>query len=156
MNKVLFRFCRNGFCKALLLAVLAGTLPANESIAMPGTSITVLVPTENTGSPRHLQVLSYSFPDSFTIAIHLENPQLEKVSILIVNKHNQVVYRKNLGKTATYVSKLNVKNLPNGSYRIMVKSPTHTYTREFSLQTLTRRTIDVGHPNEMQLPQEAM
>jgi hypothetical protein len=156
MNNVLFRSCRNGFCKALLFAVLASTIPVNESIAMFGVTTAAPVPTENIGSPRHLQALSYYIPGSFAIAVHMENPQLEKVSILILDKHNQVVYRKNLGKTATYVSKLNVKNLPNGSYRIVVKSPNHTYTRAFSLQTHTKRTVTVANPNEMDVKQEAI
>jgi hypothetical protein len=145
MKTTPIRFNRNKITKALAIVSLISILSAQDMWAMPFISANNPFHESATAanSPGKLRMFSYTVPDLMLLVLNMENPDYEKVAILILNKDKEIIYRKNLGKAEKCILKLNLQQLPSDNYTMVVRSARYTYSRSFSLQTHIERKISL-------------
>jgi hypothetical protein len=128
-----------GFRKAAALAACALFLSCPPAPAAPGPGDPVaLVP-----APGDFRALSYLRADSRSLMVHLENPRREKVTVLVLNHHGDVVYRQSLGQPEAFAAKFNLTGLPNGEYTFLVKGGRGSHARNILVQTHSERVLSL-------------
>ncbi len=140
IKKPILPFYQSVFSNTLISSALIGMLFMQPVTAMP--SVSGFDPLSSfEASPQKLRAFSYIMQHSLVMRVHLENPAQEKVRIQILNNRKKVVYQKYLGKEETFIVKFDLQEMPNGDYTLEVQSPSHTYSRSFSLQTSITREV---------------
>jgi hypothetical protein len=129
-----------GFRRAAALAAFALFLsgpasPASPAAPGPGDPVAVAP------APGAFRALSYLKADARCLMVHLDNPRQERVTVVLVNQHQEVVYRKSLGQPAAFVGKFNLTDLPNGEYTFLVQGGRDSHARTVLVQTHSERVL---------------
>jgi hypothetical protein len=131
-----------GFRKATALAACVLALSSTQPLAaagMPGPGHpAVAAPVFG-----EFRALSYLQADSRHLMVHLDNPREERVTVLVLNGHQEVVYRKTFGRPTTFVGRFSLTGLPNGEYTFVVKGARHSHVRSISVETESARVLRV-------------
>jgi hypothetical protein len=131
-----------GFHRAAALAAFALFLscpPAPAAPAAPGPGDPVAV----VPAPGTFRALSYLKADARSLMVHLENPRREQVTVLVLNAHQEVVYRKAFGQPAAFAARFNLTGLPNGEYTFLVQGGRGCHTRTVLVQTHSERVLSL-------------
>lgn len=129
-----------GFRRAAALAAFALCLsgpPAPAAPVTPGPGDPAAV----VPAPGAFRALSYLKADLRYLMVHLDNPRQERVTVLVLNRQQEVVYRKSFGQPATFVGKFNLTGLPNGEYTFVVKGRRVSHTRTVLVETASERVL---------------
>ncbi len=124
-----------GFRRAAALAACALFLACPPAPAGPGDPAAV-VP-----APGAFRALSYLKADFRSLVVHLDNPRQERVTVLVLNRQQEVVYRKSFGQPATFIGKFNLTGLPSGEYTFVVKGHRAAHTRTIQVETASERVL---------------
>ncbi|MDO1451977.1 hypothetical protein Q0590_37255 [Rhodocytophaga aerolata] len=93
----------------------------------------------HTQTSDDFKVAVFPMANSLTMKVVLENPNKEKVTVLIKNAENEVVYRKMVGKDPIIHGKFDVSGLVNGSYTMIIESVHQSHSSPFSVKTHQER-----------------
>jgi hypothetical protein len=85
------------------------------------------------------KVAVFPMANSLTMKVVLENPNKDKVTVLIKNSEDEVVYRKIVGNNPVIHGKFDVSGLDNGTYTMVIESAHQSYASPFSVQTHQER-----------------
>ncbi len=131
-----------GFRKAAALAAFTLFLscpPAPAAPAAPGPGDPAAV----VPAPGAFRALSYLKADLRYLMVHFENPRQERVTMLVFNRSQEVVYRKSFGQPAAFAAKFNLTGLPNGEYTFLVQGGRNSHTRTVLVQTNSERVLSL-------------
>lgn len=92
-------------------------------------------------APGAFRALSYLKADFRYLMVHLDNPRQERVTVLVLNRQQEVVYRKSFGQPATFIGKFNLTGLPGGEYTFVVKGRRAAHTRTVLVETASERVL---------------
>ncbi len=140
--KTFRRLLGKSFRKATAQVAFVLALAATQAIAVPVTTDSDLPPA-TAAAPGEFRALSYVKSDSQHLMVHLDNPRKEEVIVLVLNQHEQVMYRKSFGWPATFVGKFSLDALPNGNYTFVVKGGRDSYSKNIAVKTQFERTVQV-------------
>jgi hypothetical protein len=81
------------------------------------------------------------FPVAYSqiMKVVLENSYKNKVTVLIKDSKDQIVYSKKVGTKAVYLGTFDVSHLEDGNYTFVIESANQSYSNPFSLQTQQER-----------------
>ncbi len=134
---------RNTISKLIAgLTLSIGLLVAGTVSAQTGSQQTVSFADKqayHTQTSEEFKVAVFPMANSLTMKVVLENPNKAKVTVLIKNSKEEVVYRKVVGKNPVIHGKFDVSGLVNGSYTMVVESANGSYSSPFSVQTQQER-----------------
>lgn len=99
------------------------------------TAILSTTPVDPAATPKTLSFDASAYVTvNNQIRVAVEKSSLEPVSVLLRDKNNRVLFQQFVGKKALkYAVKLNVAELPNGTYELEVKSKEGSIRKEVSL-----------------------
>jgi hypothetical protein len=86
-----------------------------------------------------LKVAVFPVAHSLLMKVNFENPDKEKITILIKNKQGEVVYHKHVGRTALYNGKFDVSQIGDGNYTLIIESKKQSYANTFIIETHQER-----------------
>jgi hypothetical protein len=96
-------------------------------------------------APLHSQtrdafkVAVFPVANSLLMKVVLENPNKERVTVLIRNSKNEVVYRKVVGRSPIFHGKFDVSKIEDGTYTMVIQSARQSYANPFSVATFQER-----------------
>ena len=85
------------------------------------------------------KVAVFPVENSLLMKVLFENPAKEKVTILIKNSSNDIVYKKEIGKAAIFNGKFDVSKMSDGTYTMVIESKNQSYSNAFAVQTYQER-----------------
>lgn len=117
----------------LIVTLFAGqVVSAQNIIAADNSSITSKI-------SEGFQAAIHPIFNTLKMKVHVVNPASETISVIIENSDNQEVFRKKMGTQEVIHSSFDVANMPNGIYKITVRSTKHTYSRSFVIESQAER-----------------
>jgi hypothetical protein len=96
-------------------------------------------------APLHTQttdgfkVAVFPVANSLLMKVVFENPNKERVTVLIRNSKGEVVYKKLVGRNPVFHGKFDVSKIENGTYTMVIQSTTQSYSNPFSVATYQER-----------------
>ena len=93
----------------------------------------------HTQTSDQFKVAVFPVQNSLLMKVLFENPAQEKVTVLIKNSSNDIVYKKEIGKTAVFNGKFDVSKMTDGTYTMVIESKHQSYSNAFSVQTYQER-----------------
>jgi hypothetical protein len=93
----------------------------------------------HTQTTDKLKVVVFPVANSQIMKVALENPNKAKVTVLIRDSKDQLVYSKKVGTKAVFLGTFDVSHLEDGNYTIVIESANQSYSNPFSLQTQQER-----------------
>ena len=105
---------------------MAGTATAQEVKFVDNTAV-------HTQITDQFKIALYPFENAPSINVHIENPDREKVKVLIKNSQDEVVYQKTVGNSAVIYSKFDVSHMEKGTYTMVIESASQSYANAFSI-----------------------
>ena len=88
----------------------------------------------HTQTTDNFKVAIYPVTNAPSINVHMENPAREKITIMIKNNKDEVVYKKVVGREAIYYGKFDVSAVGSGTYTMVIQSPKLIYSNPFSIE----------------------
>jgi hypothetical protein len=85
------------------------------------------------------KVAVFPVHNSLLMKVLFENPAQEKVTVLIKNSQNEIVYKKVVGSAAIFNGKFDVSKMSDGTYTMVIESKHQSYSNPFSVQTYQER-----------------
>jgi hypothetical protein len=138
---------RNSFCKLIAgLTLSIGLFVAGTASAQTSSEQTLSFADH---APLHTQtsdkfkVVVFPVAYSQSMKVVLENPSKDKVSVLIKDSNDKIVYRKMVGTKAVFIGTFDVSNLTDGDYTMVIESDSQSYSNSFSLQLQQERIAKV-------------
>ena len=88
----------------------------------------------HTQTTDSFKVAVYPVANSFVMRVHVENPTREKVTVLVKNSKEEVIYTKKVGNNPVFNGKFDVSQMEEGTYTIVVQSAKQTYANPFTVE----------------------
>lgn len=127
------------FLAAIAFAALGGAALAQAPASAPQPA-----PARQSAAPSGLTVVAYQVPETTKFKVYLHNASGEKARIVLKNDRNEIVYAENVANTkAGYLRKFDLKDLPDGTYRLEVCSGPQKTTKQIGLHTTLARSAQV-------------
>lgn len=83
----------------------------------------------------NFKVALFPVANSSLIKVLFENPNQEKVTVLIKDNQDKVVYRKEVGNGAIFRGKFDVSHIAEGNYTMVIESKSQSYSNPFLIGT---------------------
>lgn len=93
----------------------------------------------HTQTTNAFKVAVFPVANSLLMKVHFENPNKEKVTLLIKNSKDEVVYRKAVGNDPIFNGKFDLSKIANGTYIMVIQSSNQTYSNSFAIETHQER-----------------
>ncbi len=110
---------------------MAGTAAAQEVKFVDNAPI-------HTQITDDLKIALYPVENAQTINVHVENPERERVKVIIKNSHNEIVYQKTVGNGSIIYSKFDLSQLDKGTYTMVIESASQRYANTFAIENQQR------------------
>ncbi|QHT65961.1 hypothetical protein GXP67_04390 [Rhodocytophaga rosea] len=85
------------------------------------------------------KVAVFPVENSSLMKVLFENPTQSKVTMLIKNSKNEVVYTKAIGNGSKFNGKFDVSQMGDGIYTMVIQSSSESYTNTFAVETREER-----------------
>ncbi|QHT70027.1 hypothetical protein GXP67_26965 [Rhodocytophaga rosea] len=93
----------------------------------------------HTQTSDQFKVAVFPVENSLLMKVLFENPAKERVTVLIKNSNNEVVYKKAVGNAPIFIGKFDVSKMTDGNYTMVIESKNQSYSNPFSVQTYQER-----------------
>jgi hypothetical protein len=93
----------------------------------------------HTQTSDQFKVAVFPVQNSLLMKVLFENPAKEKITVLIKNSSNEIVYKKEVGNAAIFNGKFDVSKMTDGTYTMVIESKHQSYSNPFSVQTYQER-----------------
>jgi hypothetical protein len=93
----------------------------------------------HTQTTDQFKVAVFPVQNSLLMKVLFENPAQEKITVLIKNSQNEVVYKKAVGNAAIFNGKFDVSKMSDGTYTMVIESKHQSYSNPFSVETYQER-----------------
>lgn len=141
MKKVIISTTKKSF--RLVIAGIAIVLTVSFGQAVQAQSILVSSPeaAKEEKSESGFRASIYPVINTLLMKVNFENPDRERITLIIENSEKKIVYKKDLGKVKVFMGNFDLAQIPDQAYTITIKGDTKTYFKSFTLLTQQERIV---------------
>ncbi|PUZ28337.1 hypothetical protein DCC81_02305 [Chitinophaga parva] len=134
--------------KAALLVAAAlfvgGAASAQELLAYNGKTPAATVATGNDAPALKMDIAQGTKAEGLTFHINVENPNLERVKLYLLDKTGSVLHEELLPAKAHFETRYNLDQLEDGSYKIVLSTRDQEIKRAINIATSVSRSGKVN------------